>query len=193
MQPLSDQAARSAAREVLMCLHQHGEDGRGQLESLPRVERGLSVLAGLLPALAEPVRTAARAAAEASMRWGQAHGDFHSANLLWHDGAPKLIDFDCVRAHSPQAFDWMYFDVEHAAQRDALPWLRVVSRRLRDGEPGALERSTHDICLDRPGLWLLFTLDRVGQGAEFGVQADQDELGDAMTIALARWQADPSR
>jgi Phosphotransferase enzyme family len=193
MRPLPDEAAVAAAREVLLCLRHIGDEGRGRLEDLPQVERGLSMLAGGLPALADAVRAAVREAADAPMSWGPAHGDFHAANLLWLEGKAKLIDFDCVRRHSLQAFDWLYFDVEHAARRDALPWLQVVARRLRGGTPGALERGAHDICLDHPGLLMLFALDRIGQEAEFGIRPNRDALGDVMTTALARWKTGPRR
>jgi Phosphotransferase enzyme family len=181
-------AARSvdAAQGVLSRFWAYGELGTGSLADLPQAEQGLTVVAELVPAVAASVREAAREAAAKLMRWGPAHGDFHRDNLLWHEGEPTLIDFDCVRLRAPQAFDALYFGVEWDARQKKVPWLHVAKSRLQSREFGPLCAAMHEIGPPQPDLMLLFVLDRVGQEAKFGVRIDQRLLEDFMSTALGQ-------
>lgn len=65
------------------------------------------------------------------VRVGIVHGDLHRGNIMYKDGRPLLIDFDCVRYCDVQDIDILYFMLEeirhqHGYKKTWLDeWLQV--------------------------------------------------------------------
>lgn len=57
------------------------------------------------------------------VRVGLVHGDFHRGNIMYMNGKPILIDFDCARENDIQAVDALYYILEEKSISHNKKWL----------------------------------------------------------------------
>jgi len=98
-------------------------------------------------------------------RVGFAHGDFHFRNILSDDnGAPRLIDLDCVRLHGIQELDALYFVLEMEWSKSGKPWYETIASYLKGGIPTEAGVVLDRFCVEYShGLAVTCLIDRLGQ------------------------------
>lgn len=103
------------------------------------------------------------------LRVGLVHGDFHRGNIMYMNGKPILIDFDCVRENDIQAIDALYFVLEELSNehRHNQIWLEYWIYIYRN-----IESIESHICLQHVDLdlkfgWILLLLERLAQDSQY--------------------------
>lgn len=175
-QPLGpDESVACAARVWRVMQGCRSGERKLALADSPQMRAGFAVLAGLY---GEQTAARVRGRVEAFLGAGDyhlgfAHGDFHSRNLMLDkQGAPRLLDLDCIRLNGVQELDALYFVLEWEWSKSGALWQDTITGFLR-GAPAPEQRAMLEGRFGTPatpGLATTYLVDRIGQEeATFGI------------------------